>query len=78
MVTLGNTRVHLLTSDIPELCRRKEFSHLGQTPVLHVKCLHQRYIGIYFSMSNEYSVMGFLFFQMSKYRVAHVYKPASL
>jgi len=37
---MGNISVHLLTSDIPELCRRKEFSHLGQTPVLHVKCLH--------------------------------------
>jgi len=54
MVTLVNTRVHLLTSDTPELCRRKEFSNVGQT-VLRVKCLHFRYIGIYFSMSYELS-----------------------
>jgi len=57
------THMHLLTSNIPELCRRKDLSHLGQTPVLSVKWLHHRYIGTYFSMSHENSFMGFIFFK---------------
>jgi len=31
-----------------------------------VKCLHPRYIGIYFCMSYEYSFMGFIFFKCQK------------